>query len=158
MVKSKSQSEKYTQFGRLFGQDVHMLESANVDSNYKHKEKSVSISVPAILHTIKSVRVNTLRQANLPGGVAAVIINGGEKEITIGLDEEILMSASSFSESREKKAFFGNYQAANDLCNAANRAELARLDAIENDIKAQKSVLRDVIEANERALAGYQND
>ncbi len=154
----KTNSEKYAQFGKLFGREVHMLESANVDPNHKSKEAAVSIKQPAILHTIKSVKVNTLRQATLPGGVEAVIINGGEKEIAIGLNEEIITSAGSYPELREKKAFFGDYRVANDLCNAANRAEIARLNNIKSDIEGQISALNNIIDANERALPGYSQD
>ena len=155
---SKKNSEKYQQFGRLFGRDVHMLESSMVDPNYKNKEDSVSIKTPAALFTIKSVKVNTLRQATLPGGVEAVIINGGEKELSIGLNEEIIMSAAKYTDIREKKAFFGSYRAANDLCNAANRAEIARLTAIKNDLEGQIDALKAVIESNERALPVYSEE
>ena len=155
---SKGNSEKYQQFGRLFGRDVHMLESSQVDPTYKAKDATVSIKVPAILHTIKSVKVNTLRQATLPGGVEAVIINGGEKEISIGLNEEIIMSAAKFSETRDKKAFFGDYRVASDLCNAANRAEITRLTAIVNDCNGQIDALKGVIEANERAVSVYSEE
>lgn len=150
-------SAKYEQFGRLFGREVHMLESSKVDPNAKSKDEGVSIKVPAVLHTIKSIKVNTLKQTQLPGGVEAVVINGGDNAITIGLDEELIMKASDYNPAREKKGFFGEYAAANDLCNAANRAEVARLTRIIDDCKAQREALNNVIEANDRALAAYSD-
>lgn len=149
---------KYEQFGRLFGREIHMIESSEVDPSYKSKEEAVSIKVPAVLHTIKSIRVNTLRQTMLQGGVEAVVINGGEKELCIGLNEEIVTSASKFTENREKKAFFGEYKVANDICNAGNRSEIARLQEIVSYCKAQIDTLNGVIDANERAVTAYSGE
>lgn len=154
----KVNSDKYQQFGRLFGREVHMLETSQLDPSYKLKEESHSIKKPAILCTIKSIKVNTLRKTTLPGGVEAVVINGGEKELSIGLNEEIIMSASKFPESGEKKAFFGSYRAANDLANAANRNEITRLKAIVDDCNAQIEALEGVVDANERALSVYAEE
>ena len=55
-IMQKVNSDKYQQFGRLFGREVHMLETSQLDPSYKLKEELHSIKKPAILCTIKSIK------------------------------------------------------------------------------------------------------
>ena len=154
---SKTNKDKFRQFGMVFGGSIHSIVSSNVDLLHKSKPEDEAIKVPAVLHTIKSVRVNSMRTASAPGGVDVVIINGGDKEVTMGLNE-VLVSKSeevSFTE-KEKPQWFGNYKVALEICNAGNRAEVERLRSIVKDLNGQIDALNGTIEANERALASYE--
>lgn len=153
MVENK---KKYEQFGKLFGGHIHAIEIADSNPYHKNTPEELAIKVPAKIATIKSIEVNTIRKMKIEGGVDVVVVNGGPKEVTIGAAEKIIEKASDYSEKSEGKAWFGNYDAVNQICNAQNRAEAARLREIAKALNAEADQLDAVCDANDRAAAAYK--
>lgn len=147
--------ENYNQFGDVFGRSIHTIETANVDSNFKNKPEELQIKTPAVLATIKSVKVNTLRLMKIEGGVEVVVINGGEKEVKIGVREKLIAKSTDYISEYDKPQWFGSHKVAVELCNVANRAEIERLTRVKEQLETEIQSLKDVNSANERMLAAF---
>lgn len=145
--------------GNKFGLHLHTIETANVDDNHKNKAEDMKVAIPAKFATIKSVKVASVREIMLPGGIPAVSINGGEKELRLGLNDSLIEKASSYREpANDSKQVFGNYAAAEEIANAVNVAERARLTAIRADLDRQIETLTNIIESNTSSKALYVED
>lgn len=148
--------------GSYYGQSLHTLKSVNVDDNHKAKSEDVRIAKPAILTTIESVRVKSIRELDLPGGIKVTAINGDVNAPLKMNDqqiESIIKKASEYNgETEGVRNIFGNYFAAKDIANASNDGEIVRLTIIVEDAQQQIAQLKAVNEANNRAAAQYESE
>lgn len=147
--------------GKRFGQSIHTIKTGNVDDNYKTKKEDVKIAKEAVFATVDSTRINSLRELDLPGGIKGIAVNGGDKQMTFGLDSKLIESLSEHGDSdvRElEKPVFGKYKIACEIANAVNISERARLMAIREDINKQIDALNKIIDSNEKMAPLYETE
>ena len=148
--------------GQYYGQHLHTFKSTNVDDNYKNKSEEVRIAKPAVLTTIDSVRVKSIRELEITGGIKVTAING-DANAPLKLNdqqiESIIKKSSQYEgEGEGVRNIFGNYAVAKEIANAANDGEIVRLSVIIDDLKEQVNALKAVNEANNRAAAQFESE
>ena len=147
-------------FGGLLGGAIHTIESELVDRELKSKDEAVSIKVPAKLYRVDHIKVNTVAIKQVAGGVDVILINGGAAEKTIGLAEKLITKADDFKygENVEKRTYFGNCGTPTEITKALNLSEVQRLQDIIDDCKAQQDLILKAIDANDIAVAAFDEE
>jgi hypothetical protein len=148
--------------GQFYGQHLHTFKTVDVDDNHKNKSEDVRIAKPAVLTTIESVRVKSIRELDLTGGIRVTAING-DANAPLKLNdqqiESIIKKSSQYEgETDGVRNIFGNYVVANEIANSANDGEIVRLTIIREDVDAQIAALKAAKEANNRAAAQFESE
>ena len=148
--------------GQFYGQHLHTFKTVDVDDNYKNKSEEVRIAKPAILTTIESVRVKSIRELDITGGIRVTAING-DVNAPLKLNDQQIEAIIKKSSQYEGEAdgvrnIFGNYGVACEIANSSNDGEIVRLTVIREDIDAQIATLKAIKEANNRAAAQFESE
>lgn len=148
--------------GQYYGQHLHTLVTKNVDESHKQKAEEVRIAKQAVVTTVDSIRVKSLREMEISGGIKVTAINGDANaplKLTDQQVESIVKKASEYNgETEGVRNIFGNFGVACDIANESNDAEIVRLALIRDDIDAQITALKTAKEANNRARAQFESE
>lgn len=148
--------------GQYYGQHLHTFNTVNVDDNHKQKSEDVRIAKPAVLTTIDSIRVKSIRELDIAGGIKVTAING-DANAPLKLNdqqiESIIKKSSDYKgEVDGVRNIFGNYKVAKEIANSANEGEIVRLTLIVDDLQRQIATLKAVNEANNRTEAQFESE
>jgi hypothetical protein len=153
-----SKEEALRLFGATLGGHIHSIKVIPMDKDAKSKDDAFQVKVPFQSYVVDHVKVNTVAHKQVSGGIDIVLINGGEKEIKIGLNEPLINNASEIvngSDVIEKRTFFGDATTPAEIVKAMNLSEVARIDTIMEELAATREALIGIVEATDRAAKSY---
>lgn len=139
---------------------VHRVLEVQVDDNATKKEEGLRINKPFKLFTTDSIVVNEVKKIKVSEGIDSIVVNGGKSPkgapLSFQPKSKFPGQATEVSIANGTSVWTDNYELAHNTCTLGNNAELTRIEALIDDLLAQKDTIKNAQEANERAFKTHQ--